>query len=240
MQFIDGELVELATDGSRSTWAEVLEWDPPSRLALAWHPGGAPEDASRIDVTFAVDAAGTRVELRHTGWEQFGEQGMQRRRNYVGPSAWGHVLDHFADSAELRSQPLDLEALIDAYETFFAEAEARGFAPAPEGEWDAAQVIAHVALNDLAMTAVSNALVFQREPLFENATCQDPANLATVIESCGDWDGLLTHGRSSAARARGVSWPATSRPTCISRPTSSSSATCGSDRSPDPKLGSGA
>jgi len=201
VHFVDGYLVEMATDGSRSTWAEVLEWEPPNRFALAWHPGGTAGDANRVEVTFESDAAGTRVQVRHDGWEQFGQEGLRRRRGYVGPSAWGHVLDHYADGAELRSEPTDIEALALAYEQFFTEAEAGGFGPPADGGWDAEQVVAHVALNDLAMTAVAHGLVFRSDPAFENETCQDRGNLAAVVDSCGDWSELVAHGRDCARRA---------------------------------------
>ncbi len=201
VQFVDGRLVEFGTDGSESTWAEVLEWDPPTRLALAWHPGGAMEDANRVEVTFEEEAFGTRVQLRHDGWEKFGEEAMQRRRNYVGPSAWGHILDHYADGSEVRTDSVDLTRVAAAYNEFFAEAARGEFGRAPDGEWDAAHVVAHVALNDLAMTAVTHALVHQQKPLFENIACQERSNLAAVIESCGDWAGLLAFGRACANRS---------------------------------------
>jgi uncharacterized protein YndB with AHSA1/START domain len=201
VQFIDGRLVERGTDGSESTWAEVLEWEPPARLALAWHPGGAAEDANRVEITFESAAAGTLVQVRHDGWEAFGEEALRRRRNYVGPSAWGHVLDHYADVSEVRSDSVDLTAVAAGYDEFFAEAEKGGFGPPPDGEWDAAQVVAHVALNDLAMTAVTHALVFQREPVFENVVCQERSNLDAVIKSCSDWAGLVAFGRACADRS---------------------------------------
>lgn len=201
VQFVDGRLVELGTDGSMSTWAEVLTWEPPNRLALAWHPGGVAAEASRVEVTFEAEAIGTRVQVRHDGWEAFGEDALQRRRDYVGPSAWGHLLDLYADGSDVRSDSVDLTTVASAYEEFFTEAERGGFGPARDGEWDAAQVVAHVALNDLAMTAVSHALVFQREPLFENVACQERSNLDAVIESCGDMAGLLAFGRACALRA---------------------------------------
>lgn len=204
VHFIDGRLVELGTDGSESTWAEVLEWDPPRKLALAWHPGGVAENANRVEVTFEAADAGTRVQVRHDGWESFGEEGLRRRRGYVGPSAWGHVLDHFADGSETRVDSADLDAVGSAYEEFFAEADRGGFGPAPDGEWDASQIVAHVALNDLAMTAVAHALVFQQSPLFENSACQHRPNMAAVIDSCNDWAGLIAFGRACSRQALGA------------------------------------
>lgn len=154
--FEDGRLVERSVDGETTVWGEVLVWEPPRRLALTWHPG-RPADgpASTVEVTFLPDGDGTRVELVHDGWQAFGEQALARRRSYAGPNAWGYVLDHLADLAEVGAastglsadlaadlwpDPLaddpdggaaaDLAALVQAYRTFFAEA-ATGAGPAP-------------------------------------------------------------------------------------------------------------
>jgi uncharacterized protein YndB with AHSA1/START domain len=202
--FEDGHLVERAVDGRVCVWGEVVEWDPPHRLVFTWHPGRPAEDASEVEVRFAEDGAGTRVELEHRGWERYGEDAVARRRDYVGPGAWGHVLDHFADGAEPRVDAPDLTALEAAAEAFFAEAEAGGFGPPPDGEWDAGQVLAHVALNDLAMTAMAHAIVQgrPRELTFTNVVCQDRPVLDAFVADCGDLLGLVRRGRALAALTR--------------------------------------
>ena len=201
--FEDGRLVERAVDGRVCVWGEVLEWGPPHRVVFTWHPGRPADDASEVEVRFIEDGAGTRVELEHRGWERFGEHAAVRRRGYVGPGAWGHVLDHFADGAEPRPDAPDLAALESAAEAFFSEAEEGGFGPPPEGEWDAGQVLAHVALNDLAMTAVAHAIVQGRRDLsFTNVLCQDPAVLDGFVEDCGDLRHLVGRGRALAVLAR--------------------------------------
>lgn len=206
VHFVGDRLIERATDGRETTWAEVLTWEPPKRLVLAWHPGSADGPAGRVELRFTSEGEGTRVELRHDGWEAFGEAAMQRRRDYAGPSAWGHVLDHFADGAEHRLDRADLSALAAAYEAFFAEAEAGfangGFTPPTDGGWTAEQVVAHVALNDLALTAVAHSLIHRKdEPAFGNHACQVIETLDAVVEACGDADGLIAHGRRCATQA---------------------------------------
>ena len=198
--FEGGRLVERAVDGRTTVWAEVLHWEPPHRLVLAWHPGDDPAAASEVEVRFtASDGGGTRVELEHRGWERFGEQARARRHRYEGPSAWGHVLDHFAGVADPRPDAVDLTALAAAYEEFFAEAERGGFGPPPAGEWDAERVVAHVALNDLAMTAVAHALVHRRADVeFGNTTCQDPQVLDGWVAATGDLGALVARGRRLA------------------------------------------
>lgn len=197
----DGLVVEWATDGRRTVWAEITRWDPPTSLAMAWHPGGEEADASRVEICFVATDDGTRVEIRHDGWEAFGEAGPLRRHGYVGPSAWGHVLDHFADGAEDAPDAPDVEALRAAYDTFLRAAAAGGDHAPPPGEWGVDQVIAHIALNDLAMTAVAHALVHGGNPTFDNRACQVPAHLDAVIAACGDRAGLVRFARSTADQA---------------------------------------
>lgn len=200
--FEGGRLVERATDGTAATWGEVVVWDRPRRLVFTWHPGRDPEEHSVVEIRFVGDESGTRVELEHRGWERFGREWMARRRRYVGPGAWGAVLEHYVDVVEPRPDAPERSALEAAYEEFFTEAERGGFGPPPEGEWDADQVIAHVTLNDLAMTAVAHALIHTRTPLFENVICQDRTVLAAHIERFGgDRAALVAEGRRVSAIA---------------------------------------
>ncbi len=197
--FEDGRLIERSVTGEECLWGEVLVWDPPERLAFSWHPGGEPTEASEVEVGFAADGDGTRVVLEHRGWERFGESALARRRRYVGPGTWGAVLEHYADVAEPAGQVDGLGALEAAYDAFLAEAARGGFGEPPAGEWDAAQVLAHVALNDMAMTAVAHAIVHGKTDLrFENVLCQDRAVLAAEVSRAGDLPGLVAHARQAA------------------------------------------
>jgi uncharacterized protein YndB with AHSA1/START domain len=196
--FRDQKLVEQSADGSEAVWAEVLEWEPPSRLVMTWHPGQDASDASQVEVVFEPEGDGTRVTIEHRGWEVFGDDGSNRRLGYVGPNAWGYVLDHFGDGAEVWSGAADVSGLVSAYDEFFATAESGGFGAAPEGEWNAEQVLAHVALNDAAMLCVNQAIVHRTSTRFENEVCQDPEVLGLWIESAGSMDELITRGRDMA------------------------------------------
>src|ERR671913_244203 len=183
--------------------ADLRAWEPPHRILFTWHPGREEDDASEVEGRFAPDGGGTRVELEHRGWEAFGESAIARRRGYVGPGAWGHVLDHFTDGAEDRPESVNLSVLDAAYAAFFAEAERGGFGPPPDGEWDAAQVLAHVALNDLAMSAVAHAFVQGRRELsFANEVCQDREVLDAFVRDAGDLSELVARGRSISEVAR--------------------------------------
>src|SRR5688500_8112135 len=85
-----GRVVELTAAGEGCVWAEVLEWEPPRRFVLSWHPNPEPEAASVLEVRFAAVDGGTQVDLTHTGWEAFGERGADLRHNYE--SGWDVVL----------------------------------------------------------------------------------------------------------------------------------------------------
>ncbi len=196
--FSDGALIEQAAYGTQITWGEVLEWDAPNQVVLAWHPGQERSEASEVEVAFVPDGEGTRVVIEHRGWDGFGADAMKRRKGYAGPNAWGHVLDHYADLADVRPDAADLSGLAASYEQFFAEADKGGFGSAPEGEWNAEQVVAHVALNDAGMLGVCQALVHQTEARFENLICQDLGVLANYIERHDGMAGLIESGRKMA------------------------------------------
>ena len=201
VSFEGDRLIERSTGADATVWGEVLAWEPPGLLRFTWHPGREADDASQVEVRFLAVDGGTRVELEHHGWERFGEAALARRRRYVGPGTWGAILEHYADVAELPGlDPIDLSELSSSYADFFAEALAGGFGPPPPGEWDAAQVIAHVTLNDYAMTAVTQSIIHRAPIRFENVVCQDREVLAAHIARCGgDLARLVAEGRRAAA-----------------------------------------
>jgi uncharacterized protein YndB with AHSA1/START domain len=201
--FEGGRLVERSVAGEECLWGTVTAWEPPHRVVFSWHPGREPDGASEVEVTFDGDGDGTRVVLEHRGWEGFGESALLLRRRYVGPGTWGAVLEHFADLAEDRIEgAAELAPLAAAYDMFFAEAEGGGFGDPPVGEWGAAEVVAHVALNDLAMTAVAHAIIHGRDGIrFENVVCQDREVLAAEIARCGDLGDLVSSGRHASSIA---------------------------------------
>ncbi len=92
-----GRLMERMEGGREAPWADVLAWEEPRRLVLAWHPNPNRETPTEIEVTFEPDGAGrTRVELEHRGWERLGPEGPELRDGY---SDWARILDLYADLA---------------------------------------------------------------------------------------------------------------------------------------------
>ena len=70
-----GAITEIGHDGTRHSWGSVRVWEPFARLSLAWHINRPAAQATRVDVDFAPLASGTRVTLRHHGWEAYGDTG---------------------------------------------------------------------------------------------------------------------------------------------------------------------
>ena len=90
--FEDKEVVERSGDRS-SVWAEVLEWDPPSGLRLAWHPGSDRAKATDLRVSFTQDGDQTLVRVEHGGWEILADPAAAANEYGQG---WPGVLGGFA------------------------------------------------------------------------------------------------------------------------------------------------
>jgi uncharacterized protein YndB with AHSA1/START domain len=88
-----GEMYEIAESGEREHWARVTAWEPPKRLVLAWQVNPETAAPTEIEVTFTPEGEGTRVELEHRGWEQFGDEAGEARSSYEG--GWNLVLGRY-------------------------------------------------------------------------------------------------------------------------------------------------
>jgi hypothetical protein len=95
---VGGRVVEVATDGTAVEWADVIAWDPPHRVALAWHPNPGPEAATIVDVRFTPVEGGTQVDLVHRAFEELGATDGQAARDRY-EAGWEPVLDDFVVAA---------------------------------------------------------------------------------------------------------------------------------------------
>jgi uncharacterized protein YndB with AHSA1/START domain len=77
-----GTLTETGPDGTRHPWGTVKTWDPFERLSLLWHINRPETDATLVDVVFEPRPGGTRVTLRHHGWEALGDEAQAMRDGY--------------------------------------------------------------------------------------------------------------------------------------------------------------
>jgi uncharacterized protein YndB with AHSA1/START domain len=82
-----GRVYERAADGQEADWADVIAWEPPSRLVLRWrvNPERGPTE---VEVRFTAENGRTRVDLEHRGWDAIGD--AEGRANYDG--GWDKVL----------------------------------------------------------------------------------------------------------------------------------------------------
>jgi uncharacterized protein YndB with AHSA1/START domain/uncharacterized protein YciI len=91
------QVVETGPEGGRAVWGTILDWEPPRRLRMTWHPGRGPEVVTEVEVRFEQVAGDqTLVTLEHRGWERLGDPLAARRGYNVG---WPTVLDRYVDRA---------------------------------------------------------------------------------------------------------------------------------------------
>jgi uncharacterized protein YndB with AHSA1/START domain len=92
-----GRLFERTPSGDEHPWGSVVAWDPPHRLGYSWHPGRGQETAQEVEITFTPVADGTRVDVRHWGWEKLGEHLEGTIASYN--EGWDKVLGHYVEAA---------------------------------------------------------------------------------------------------------------------------------------------
>ncbi|MDE2362154.1 MAG: SRPBCC family protein [Hyphomicrobiales bacterium] len=97
---LGGRWFETAEDGTQTTVARIIGWEPPHRLVMVWQVDAQwrPDAAmcSEVDVRFIADGESrTRVELLHHKFETMGaEQGASMRKDVDG--GWPKHLEQFA------------------------------------------------------------------------------------------------------------------------------------------------
>jgi len=93
VEFEDRVLTETSPTDEVSVWGEILDWQPPVRLSLTWHPGTTPAAADTVEVGFTASGEDTTlVRLNHTGWER-DPDGAARRADYA--VGWPAVLERY-------------------------------------------------------------------------------------------------------------------------------------------------
>jgi uncharacterized protein YndB with AHSA1/START domain len=97
---VGGRWYEVCVDGSECDWGDVLAWEPPHRLLLAWRLNAEwdyePDLLTEVEVRFVALADGqTRVDFEHRGFERMGAGGEAARAGVDSPSGWGAILAEF-------------------------------------------------------------------------------------------------------------------------------------------------
>jgi uncharacterized protein YndB with AHSA1/START domain len=89
---VGGRISQRHSDGSENDWGRVVAWDPPAAFTMSWFPTGR-ERPTELEVRFAAEGKGTRVDLEHRGWEVLADEAQETRNSYQ--SGWDRVLDHY-------------------------------------------------------------------------------------------------------------------------------------------------
>jgi uncharacterized protein YndB with AHSA1/START domain len=101
----EGGEVRLEFDGRGVVRGTITRFDPPRALGFTWVRDVAPDVVTHVDVELTeLGDGGTRVELRHTGWENVPE-GEAAEWRAVHEAGWSHFLGCLRDLAEGR--PVD-------------------------------------------------------------------------------------------------------------------------------------
>jgi uncharacterized protein YndB with AHSA1/START domain len=97
---VGGRWFERGEDGSECQWGQVLAWEPPSRVVLAWQIDAQwrfdPHLVTEVEVRFIPEGQATRVELEHRNLERYGVQSEAVRATYDSPGGWSGLLEGFA------------------------------------------------------------------------------------------------------------------------------------------------
>ena len=97
-----GRWYELGADGSEHDWGNVIDYDPPHRLLLAWQLNRSfdfdPGLLTEVEVRFEPSGTGTRVHFEHRFLERMGEGTVDLFESMDG--GWGMLLDLFKATAD--------------------------------------------------------------------------------------------------------------------------------------------
>jgi len=98
LELRDGGRFYERTEGVEHEWGRVLTYAPPHRIVIEWrvNPDNPPTE---VDVTFAAEDGGTRVEVVHSGWERFEDPSHATRGEYDGDGGWTTVVARYAEAA---------------------------------------------------------------------------------------------------------------------------------------------
>ena len=92
-----GRVLERMSDGTEAPWGTILAWEPPARFVMSWKPTLEDGPSTEVELRFtSLNAARTRIDLEHRGWELLGP-GDPRRAGY--DDGWGQLFELFATVA---------------------------------------------------------------------------------------------------------------------------------------------
>jgi uncharacterized protein YndB with AHSA1/START domain len=99
-----GRWYGLLENGTEAEWGDVLAWQPPTRLLLAWRINAEwtydRNLLTEVEVVFAPEGEGaTRINFEHRLLENMGAQGEGARAAFDSEGGWSGLLQLFAAEA---------------------------------------------------------------------------------------------------------------------------------------------
>ena len=98
-----GRWYQRNLDGSECEIGSVAAWEPPARVLLIWQLNAQwtfdPDLKTEVEVRFAPEGSGTRVELEHRNLERLGDSAEGFREAIDSSGGWGALLKLFAEEA---------------------------------------------------------------------------------------------------------------------------------------------
>jgi Activator of Hsp90 ATPase homolog 1-like protein len=80
---LGGRIIEIGPDGTEHHWGTIRAIDPHNSVAMDFHMGMPPEQASLVEVVFvSMGEDRTRVTLTQSNWEGFGDMAEMLRMHY--------------------------------------------------------------------------------------------------------------------------------------------------------------
>jgi uncharacterized protein YndB with AHSA1/START domain len=94
--FVSGQLEEHSADEVH-VWGEVITWNPPHSLRMAWRQPAHDEDQrTNVDVMFVPDGtSGAIARIVQSGWNRIPDPASSSRL-YGGDRGWREVLTAYA------------------------------------------------------------------------------------------------------------------------------------------------
>ncbi|MDP9118790.1 MAG: SRPBCC domain-containing protein [Actinomycetota bacterium] len=92
-----GRLYEVTSEGIEGVWADVLTYESPSRIVLAWKPNDRREPPTEVEILFEPAGDETIVRLEHRGWDELGDRAAEAREGHDG--GWQLPLERFVAAA---------------------------------------------------------------------------------------------------------------------------------------------
>jgi uncharacterized protein YndB with AHSA1/START domain len=93
---VGGRLFERTPVGTEHVWGVLVAWEPPTRVGYTWYPGRGEDTAQQVEVTFTPEGDGTRVDVRHWGWEKHPGSLEETMASYT--EGWDTVLGRYVEA----------------------------------------------------------------------------------------------------------------------------------------------